>query len=162
VPTPWWTDVFYLTGSALLPVAVVLGFRPTIRLVSRAALLDGALLIGALALLWWYFWLRPLDAGSGLKGVVLLAYPCLELIVLGIWTSASGPKQALRDPGTGAYGPEYLHDQLRLLVARARRFRNSFALALVDVDTASVGAAADLEVTRRVLEGGREVDSVAR
>ena len=47
-------------------------------------------------------------------------------------------------------------------MARARRFRNSFALALVDVDTASVGAAADLEVTRRVLEGGREVDSVAR
>jgi two-component system cell cycle response regulator len=288
VPFPWWTDAAYLAATCLLPVAVVLAFRPTVRLVSRAVLLDAALVVGTLAFVWWYVLLRPLPLGFGLRELVGIAYPSLDLVVLGmllvarllparqgtlalglfsagilataladgayteavvthsyvsgnwldlgwqaeavllslaayvsacgidrtsdwlrgreparigsvaiaagtlaatfsvlvashasrgavtasaslaillvarLWAAAAPGARPLIDPETGAYGPEYLHDQLRLLAARARRFGNPFALALVDVDSAVMGATVDVEVTRRVLDSRRDVDAVAR
>jgi two-component system cell cycle response regulator len=288
VPYPWWTDAADLTATGLLALAIALAFRPTIRLVSRAMLLDAALVVGTLVLLWWFVLLRPLPVGLDAASLVGLAYPCLDLVVLGmllasrllparqgtlalglfgagmvaaavsdavyssaavtnsylsgdwmdlgwqaeavlmslaayvcargldrrsdwlrareparigtvaiaagtlaatfavvvasgasrgavaaaaglgcllvvrLWVEAAGRQRPLRDPETGAYGPEYLDDQLRVLAARAKRFRNPFALALVDVDAASVGAAVDNELTRRIQAGGRDVDAVAR
>jgi two-component system cell cycle response regulator len=288
VPSPWWTDLLYLGSSSLLPVAIVLAFRPTVRLVSRAVLLDAALVVGTLVLVWWYVLLRPLPLGLGLGELVGLAYPSVDLVVLGLllvarllparqgtlalrlfgagilataladgiytesvvthsyvsgtwldlgwqaeavllalaayvsafgldrtsdwlrgreparigtaaiaagtlaaafsvlvashastgtlaasvalgallvarlWVAAARDRRPLLDPETGAYGPEYLQDQLRLLAARGRRFGNPFALALVDVDAAAVGSAVDVEVARRVLDTRRDVDAVAR
>jgi two-component system cell cycle response regulator len=288
VPDVWWTDAAYLGAAGLLPIAIVLGFGPTITMVSRAALLDAALVIGTLTMLWWYFMLRPHPFGTGLGALVPLAYPCLDLLVLGmllatrlllsrqgtialavfaggvvstaladasyaqsavdhnyysgawldmgwqiqavlfalaayvswrgldrqsdwlrgreptrlgtlavgggslagalvvvaaarastgsiagaagigvllvarLWTAVSGPKQPLRDPETGAYGPST--STISCISSRPAPGASAtpFALALVDVDTAAIGTAVDVEVTRRVLIGGREVDAVAR
>lgn len=83
VPFPWWTDVGYLASYALLSVALYAAFRPRIRAVGSAELLDGVLVVGVLALLWWWIVLRPLSFDGGLASLVGLAYPSVGLVLLG-------------------------------------------------------------------------------
>jgi len=83
VPFPWWTDLGYLSSYALLVAAIPAAFRPSFRTVRLAGVLDGALVIGALALGWWWIVLRPLSLPADLVSVVGVAYPTFGLVLLG-------------------------------------------------------------------------------
>lgn len=87
VPFPWWTDAGYLASYALLLAAIAVAFRPSFRTVRLAAVLDGAIVVGALALVWWWIVLRPLPLAAGLVSVVGLAYPSFGLALLGLLTA---------------------------------------------------------------------------
>jgi HD-GYP domain-containing protein (c-di-GMP phosphodiesterase class II) len=82
VPFPWWTDAcnFGFYGFAL--VALLVFFRPSIRLAGTEAVLDGALAVASIALLWWWLVLRNVDVSADLASLVGLGYPMLDLILL--------------------------------------------------------------------------------
>ena len=82
VPFPWWTDAGYLGFYGLALVALVVFFRPSFRLVGSEALLDGALAIASLGLLWWWLVLRDVDVATDLPSLVGLSYPVLDLVLL--------------------------------------------------------------------------------
>ncbi len=87
VPFPWWTDALYLAAYAVMPVALVLAFRPSLRLVGAATLLDALLLTGGMALLWWWAVLRPLPVTGELAALAAIAPPAVGLVALGILVS---------------------------------------------------------------------------
>ncbi len=87
VPFPWWTDVLYLAAYAVMPVALLVAFRPSLRLVGAATLLDALLLTGGLALLWWWAVLRPLPVTTELGALAAIAPPAVGLVALGILVS---------------------------------------------------------------------------
>ena len=87
VPFPWWTDALYLAAYAVMPVALLLAFRPSLRLVGAATLLDALLLTGGLALLWWWAILRPLPVTGDLAALAAIAPPAVGLAALGILVS---------------------------------------------------------------------------
>ena len=87
VPFPWWTDLGYLVAYGLLFVAVLAVFRPSIRKIPTAALLDGLMLAFALGLAWWWLVLRPLELRLDLASVVALAYPLFGLGLLAVLAS---------------------------------------------------------------------------
>lgn len=87
VPFPWWTDALYVASYAVMPVALLLAFRPSLRLVGAATLLDALLLTGGLALLWWWVVLRPLPVTGKLDALAAIAPPALGLVALGILVS---------------------------------------------------------------------------
>ena len=84
VPYPYWTDIGYLVADACMLLAVYAAFRPRARLIGVGRLLDGLIVVGTLALLWWLLLIRPVDAASDLATVVTLAYPVVGLAVVGI------------------------------------------------------------------------------
>lgn len=84
IPFPWWTDVGYLASYALLLAAIAVAFRPSFRTVRLAGVLDGAIVVGALALVWWWIVLRPLSLGADPVSVVGVAYPSFGLALLGM------------------------------------------------------------------------------
>lgn len=83
VPFPWWPDAGYLTSYGLLLAAAVAGFRPSLRALGLRELLDGALLVATLALLWWWVIVRPLGLAGDATTLVGVAYPVLGLVLLG-------------------------------------------------------------------------------
>jgi len=87
VPFPWWTDVLYLASYAVMPIAILVAFRPSLRLVGAATLLDALLLTGGLALLWWWAVLRPLPVTTELDALAAIAPPAVGLFALGILVS---------------------------------------------------------------------------
>jgi two-component system, cell cycle response regulator len=87
VPFPWWTDVLYLAAYVVMPVALLVAFRPSLRLVGAATLLDALLLTGGLALLWWWAVLRPLPVTTELGALAAIAPPAVGLVALGILVS---------------------------------------------------------------------------
>lgn len=87
VPFPFWTDVGYYGWYVLAGVAIVVAFRPSVRTVRAPALLDGLLVVGALALLWWWIVLRGMPLGTDLGSLVGLSYPLLDLALLGLLVS---------------------------------------------------------------------------
>ena len=82
VPFPWWTDAAYLGFYGFALVALVVFFRPSFRLAGREAVLDGALGIASVALLWWWLVLRTVDVAADLPSLVGLSYPLLDLMLL--------------------------------------------------------------------------------
>lgn len=84
VPFPWWTDVAYLGFYAVMLVALVVFFRPSLRAVGVQALLDGTLTVAAVALLWWWLVLADVEIGFDLASLVGLGYPVLGLLLLGV------------------------------------------------------------------------------
>ncbi len=87
VPSPWWTDAGYLGSYALLVAAILAAFRPSLHTVRLAGVLDGALVVGALAFVWWWIVLQPLPLGADLVSVVGVAYPSFGLLLLGMLTA---------------------------------------------------------------------------
>ncbi len=87
VPFPWWTDLLYTASYAVMPIALVVAFRPSLRLVGVATLLDAVLLTGALALLWWWAVLRPIPLVWELDDIAAIAPPAIGLVALGILVS---------------------------------------------------------------------------
>ncbi|MGZ4395705.1 MAG: bifunctional diguanylate cyclase/phosphohydrolase [Gaiellaceae bacterium] len=87
VPFPWWTDVLYLASFTVMPIALLIAFRPSLRLVGRATLLDALLLTGGLALLWWWVVLRPLPITGDVAALAVIAPPVVGLFALGILVS---------------------------------------------------------------------------
>ena len=87
VPFPWWTDLLYLGAYAVMPIALLLAFRPSLRLVGAATLLDSLLLAGSLALLWWWLVLRSLPVATELDKLAAIAPPAVGLVALGILVS---------------------------------------------------------------------------
>jgi len=87
VPFPWWTDIGYLGGYVLLAFAILAGFRPTFRAIGAARLVEAALAVGALALVWWVVVLEPLELGLDWTSVVGLAYPVSGLLLIGMIAS---------------------------------------------------------------------------
>lgn len=83
VPFPWWTDLFYVAFYVLLGAALWSAFRPRLGGVGAARLVDAALAVGALALLWWWIVLRPLPVAVDLESLAALSPPTLALILLG-------------------------------------------------------------------------------
>ena len=69
-------------STALILVALVSFFRPSLRLIGGQALLDGLLAVSSLALLWWWLVLRDLTLGSDPASLVGLSYPVLDLVLL--------------------------------------------------------------------------------
>ena len=57
-------------------------FRPSFRLAGIEAVLDGALAIASIALLWWWLVLRDVDVAADLPSLVGLSYPLLDLVLL--------------------------------------------------------------------------------
>jgi HD-GYP domain-containing protein (c-di-GMP phosphodiesterase class II) len=88
VPYPWWSDLGYIVSDVLLLCAVYTAFKPRFRTVGLERLLDGALVVLPLAMLWWWFLMRPVGFGGDLASVVDLAYPLFGLLVLGLLVSA--------------------------------------------------------------------------
>jgi two-component system, cell cycle response regulator len=84
VPFPWWTDVGYLASYAILPIALYVAFRPRLVTVSPARLLDGAIVVAALALVWGHVVLGPLELEANVVAAVGLAYPTLGLVLIGM------------------------------------------------------------------------------
>ncbi len=82
VPFPWWTDVGYLGFYGFALVALLFFFRPSFRLAGSEAVLDGALAIASIALLWWWLVLRQVDVAADLRSLVALSYPMLDLVLL--------------------------------------------------------------------------------
>jgi two-component system cell cycle response regulator len=87
--TPWWNNVGHLASSAVLPIAIVVAFRPTLRTVGITGALDATLVVGALVLLWWTIVLEPLALGPDLTSVVGIAYPALGLLLVGMLTGVA-------------------------------------------------------------------------
>ncbi len=87
VPFPWWTDALYLASFTVMPIALLVAFRPSLRLVGTATLLDALLLTGGLALLWWWVVLRPLPITGDLDALAVIAPPVVGLFALGILVS---------------------------------------------------------------------------
>ena len=86
------------------------------------------------------------------------------LVVARLWVvfSAWPGDQRLVDPATGLYSGDYLRDTLSRLAARARHFREPFAMALVALDRAgSHGSTEAAAAGRRLAVAAREVDVVA-
>jgi len=83
VPFPWWPDVGYLASYVLLLAAAVAGFRPSLRALGARDLLDGAILVATLALLWWWAIVRPLGLGLDSASLVGVAYPVFGFLLLG-------------------------------------------------------------------------------
>jgi two-component system cell cycle response regulator len=84
VPYPWWSDAGYLLSDALMLVAVYVAFRPRARLVGAGRLLDGLVSVGALALLWWWLLIHPLELAGDFESLVTAAYPVFGILVLGM------------------------------------------------------------------------------
>jgi putative nucleotidyltransferase with HDIG domain len=84
VPYPWWSDTGYLISYVLLGCAVYAAFRPRFRTVGVARLLDGALVVGCLAAVWWWLLIRPVKVAPELTSAFDLAYPILGLLVIGM------------------------------------------------------------------------------
>jgi two-component system, cell cycle response regulator len=84
VPYPWWSDTGYLISYVLLGCAVYAAFRPRFRTVGIARLLDGALVVGCLAAVWWWLLIRPVTVTPELTSAFDLAYPILGLLVIGM------------------------------------------------------------------------------
>jgi HD-GYP domain-containing protein (c-di-GMP phosphodiesterase class II) len=82
VPVPWWTDAFYLGFYGFALVALLAFFRPSFRLAGSEAVLDGALAVASIALLWWWLVLRNVDVATDLPSLVGLSYPLLDLVLL--------------------------------------------------------------------------------
>ena len=82
VPFPWWTDACYLGFYGFALVALVVFFRPSFRLAGSEAVLDGALAIASLALLWWWLVLRDVAVAADVPSLVGLSYPVLDLVLL--------------------------------------------------------------------------------
>ena len=82
VPFPWWTDVGYLGFYGFALVALVIFFRPSLRFAGSEAVLDGALAVVSLALLWWWLVLRHVEIAADLPSLVGLSYPVLDLVLL--------------------------------------------------------------------------------
>ncbi|HUQ22407.1 MAG TPA: HD domain-containing phosphohydrolase [Gaiellaceae bacterium] len=82
VPFPWWTDAGYLGFYGFALAALLVFFRPSLRSVGSEAVLDGALAIASVALLWWWLVLRDVDVSADLPSLVGLSYPLLDLVLL--------------------------------------------------------------------------------
>src|ERR671911_1314964 len=82
VPFPWWTDAAYFGFYALVLAALVLFFRPSLRIIGAQALLDGVLVVASVGLLWWWLVLRELQLASDFPSAVALSYPLLDLLIL--------------------------------------------------------------------------------
>jgi HD-GYP domain-containing protein (c-di-GMP phosphodiesterase class II) len=82
VPFPWWSDAGYLGFYGLALVGLLVFFRPSFRLAGGEALLDGALTVASLALLWWWLVLRDVQVGLDPASLVGLSYPVLDLVLL--------------------------------------------------------------------------------
>lgn len=82
VPFPWWTDAAYLGFYGLALAALVFFFRPSFRFAGGEAVLDGALALASIGLLWWWLVLRDVDLGADLPSLVALSYPLLDLVLL--------------------------------------------------------------------------------
>jgi hypothetical protein len=113
VPFPWWTDAGYLGFYLFALVALVVFFRPSFRHAGSEAVLDGALAVASLALLWWWLVLRDVEIGADLPSLVGLSYPVLDLVLLCIValtplvaarrdTLAERPREARRRPPNGS------------------------------------------------------------
>jgi HD-GYP domain-containing protein (c-di-GMP phosphodiesterase class II) len=87
VPFPWWTDVLYLSSYVPLAAAVFVAFRPTMRTLEPARILDALLAGGSLALAWWVLVLRPVELGLDLGAIVGLAYPLVGGLMLILMTA---------------------------------------------------------------------------
>ena len=82
VPFPWWTDAAYLASYPPMLLAVLLAFKPSLRVLRAVAALDLALVVGALALAWWFLMLRPLPLEPDVASIVGLAYPTFDLVII--------------------------------------------------------------------------------
>lgn len=97
-------------------------------------------------------------AGELGAGSLAVAGILAALLVLRGWVilTEDAREGASRDPATGVYGGNYLFDQLRRHVARARSFGEGFALVLLDAPDGSdaearvVAAARDVELAGRL------------
>ena len=84
VAFPWWTDAAYLASYLPMLLAVLAAFRPSLRTLGAGVLLDAALVVGALALVWWRVMLLPIPLERDLGSLVGLAYPTLDLVLISI------------------------------------------------------------------------------
>lgn len=84
VPYPWWSDLGYIASYLLLFGAVYSAFRPRFRTVGTIRLLDGALIVGTIAVAWWWILIRPIEVAATLRSVTDLAYPASALLLLGL------------------------------------------------------------------------------
>ena len=105
---------------------------------------------------------RNADISTGLiVGVGLLAV----LLVARVWVAFSGRSNpvALIDRRTGIYTADYAADYLTRLAARARHFREPYALALAWIDgpEGEISDRVERAVATRLAESVREVDVVA-
>ncbi|MGF1646194.1 MAG: diguanylate cyclase [Kineosporiaceae bacterium] len=83
VPFPSWADAAYLTSYALVPVAVVAGFRAAGRLASVRGVLDAAVIAVAVGFAGWELLVRP-QLGAPLNAATLtgIAYPLAGVAIL--------------------------------------------------------------------------------
>jgi signal transduction histidine kinase len=82
-PFPSLADLFYLSSYALVPPAVVLGFRSSVRVRLWRALLDASIVAVALAYAGFMLLIGPqLEYGASLATATGVAYPMLGVVIL--------------------------------------------------------------------------------
>ena len=84
VPFPWWTDAAYLAAYPLMLVAVLRAFKPSLRVLGVAPILDAALIVGILALLWWWVIVPPLGIEATLASAVAVTYATFDIVLIGL------------------------------------------------------------------------------
>jgi hypothetical protein len=84
VPFPWWTDALYSWFYPLLGLGLVLVLRPQLGSVGACRLLDAAVAVGSLGLLWWWLVLAALPISVDLASAAAVAGPGLALLLLGL------------------------------------------------------------------------------
>ncbi len=84
VPFPWWTDAAFIPWYLLMGGAICFAYRPTLRTVRLDGVLDGLIVVATLTVFWWWFVLRDLAVGTDLASLVGLAYPSLDLVLIGL------------------------------------------------------------------------------
>ncbi len=84
VPFPWWSDVAFVPWYVLVGAAICFAYRPSLRTVRLAGIVDGLIVVATLSVFWWWVVLRQLAVGTDLASVVAIAYPSLDLVLLGL------------------------------------------------------------------------------
>lgn len=85
-PYPSFADVFYLSSYPLTLIGLLLLVRG--RRGRLAGLIDAAIVSTGLSLVFWVFVLHPIaaESASTLEGIVSIAYPALDLLLLALLT----------------------------------------------------------------------------
>jgi diguanylate cyclase (GGDEF)-like protein len=86
-PFPSLADVFYLGGMAMVVMAILWLARGRLPAGDRASLLDALIVAVGVAMLSWVFLMAPIvtdETASFLEIAVALAYPALDILLLGV------------------------------------------------------------------------------
>ncbi len=148
-PFPSVADVFYLTACPLLITATVLLTRGRGR-ADRGGLLDAAIIVGGLGLVWWLFFIGPTAANPELppgQRLILAAYPASDLVLVAVvarlLARGGRPHRSLLLLFAGIAGLLYSDVGYQVVIAWAPALEGAIAVGWLLANTFWAAAALD-------------------